>query len=163
MTTWATVYREHRAKVCSILRRRMPSRLRGSCDAEDFLHDGIVSLLQAGTMPHDAAQRLLIVAARRRQIDATRRACGAPGRYRDPGFTIQDLRDVDGARPTPPEELEARECLERLLSRCRDDEEWRLVNLKRLGYSTPEAAAELGMCERRAQRILQRLSRAHNP
>lgn len=159
---WGAAYSAHRTQVCAILQKHMMDKLNRRYDAEDFLQEGMLRLLQGRVVLRDSGLNLLTHVARCRQIEALQRITGRAGRYYVPW---RETAFPDGFEDELPDklmsgqELDAIEFLERLKANCKNELEWRLVELKASGCSTPEAARTLGINDRTAQRIIRRLSR----
>ena len=150
---WGAIYLREARQACRAIRSRFPVTLQPRFEVLDFVHDAFVTILtDPARVNPEQIGRLIIHIARCRMVDQFRRPearlkRGNAGAVPDPAPRCELLAEAD-------------ELLSRLMGRARHGRERLLFRFKAEGHSTSEAASLAGMGLRRAQRSLERLSRA---
>jgi len=147
-----------------VVRRLLPAQLRAKFDSIDVVHSiygDVLVAFRAGGMRFGTVAQLrafLIRATRNRFIDRVRQYHTAALRERPAcDADAQGERLAPSKQPRPSEAAAAEELWERLLALC-PREHHCLLRLRRLGASTREIAAEVGLHEGSVRRVLRDLS-----
>jgi RNA polymerase sigma factor (sigma-70 family) len=151
---WATVMREHYPTACRIIKRLMPSGLRGVYDPEDFVGDAIVEVMANPARFLERGSAFLTLVAKRRMIDAAR----SP---RSRGTRLEV--DIVDPQPAAVLEQEAAELRELMLKRASDPTKRKVVDLRSRGHTVPEIAELTGMGLRTLQRFFKEFTEANEP
>lgn len=147
---WHVVIKDHYPEAVRTIRRLMPSALRRSHDAEDFVQQAVAQLI--GNPIEYRGVSTLIALAKRRMIDATRR----------PRALVLEIDPSDGGRAAG-QQCEADELQNRLLGRSRDSQERGLILLRCQGHTVAEIAELTGVGLRTVQRFFKHFKLAEEP
>ena len=153
------------------MRSRLPRILRSEFDSIDFVQAVWKSLLEySSDLPDQfgSPTRLkgyLAGMARNKVLEAYRRRTRTR-KYdierEEPLYVrrgrVDRLREIPGHDPTPSQEVQAADSLDQALSRL-SERERRAVELRGLGLTFEEVAAEVGMQERSVRRLLEEFRR----
>jgi len=154
--------------ILRVIRGRLEPRLRSQFDSCDFLQDVFTSFFAAPPAPEvfsgpDALLEYLTTMARHKVVDVARQHLFGKRRNLNretslDGSSKFKAMEQAGGGPTPSEVVMADERLEGLTQGMPPGHQ-RIVQLRRLGYTHSEIAAELGLSTRQVQLRIRHLDR----